>query len=308
MKGDSMKVASYRKIAAGIALALILLVSVTVLPSVPVEAHMPGAEPSPEFELESIVISDGVMEIEITIDDVGSYHNECEKEFKTQMLRKQGKSEAEIARIIEEEFAGADGLCPCSSFAFRAASLGISQVWGDEIPERSDIKVISYRPTTGATQCLQYITGTGAKVPSVTNKGELCLILPDGIEATDLSTANLMNLKKQPLGMESWNLIIVRKSTGEEFEVQVREDVFPKDFNELRTKKMQGTATPEETAEFMSQWAEVRNAFLTQPDWVLFEGIEEPEEPAPVGAIVFSSALVVAIIVGFIYSARGRRR
>jgi hypothetical protein len=134
------------------------------------------------------------------------------------------------------------------------------------------------------------------------------LILPDGTEATDLSTANLMNLKKQPLGMESWNLIIIRKSTGDEFEVQVREDAFPEGFNELRTKKMQGTATPDEEGLFMSQWAEVRDAFLTQPDWVLFEGIEEPEEPAPVGAIVFSSALIVAVIVGFVYSARGRRR
>jgi hypothetical protein len=146
MKGGSMKVASYRKITAGIALALMLLASMTVLPSFPVEAHMPGSEPSPEFELEPIIISDGGRQIEITIEAVGSYHNECEKEFKTQMLRKQGKAEAEIAEIIEEEFARADGLCPCSSFAFRASSLGISQVWGNEIPERGDIKVISHRP------------------------------------------------------------------------------------------------------------------------------------------------------------------
>jgi hypothetical protein len=134
------------------------------------------------------------------------------------------------------------------------------------------------------------------------------LILPDGTEATDLSTANLMNLKKQPLGMESWNLIIIRKSTGDEFEVQVREDAFPKGFNELRTKKMQGTATPDEEDLFMSQWAEVRNAFLTQPDWVLSQGTEEQDEPLPTAAIAFTSALIVAVIVGFIYSARGRRR
>jgi len=304
-----MKVNSYKKIAGGIALA-VMLAFLAALPAIPVAAHAPGAEPSPEFKLEPIVISDGGMEIEITIEDVGSYHNECEKEFKTQMLRKQGKTEAEIASIIEEEFGGADGLCPCSSFAFRAASLGISQVWGDEIPERGDIEVISHRPTTGATQCLQYITGTGAKVPNVTNKGELHLILPDGTEAADLSTANLMKLKKQSLGMDSWNLIIVRKSTGEKFEVQVREDVLPEGFNELRTKKMQGTATPDEEDLFMSQWAEVRNAFLTQPDWELFEGIEEPEEPLPIVAIVFSSALIVAIIAGFFYSysARGKTR
>jgi hypothetical protein len=55
-------------------------------------------------------------------------------------------------------------------------------------------------------------------------------------------------------------------------------------------------------------WEEVRNAFITQPDWELFEGVEEPEEPLPTVAIAFSGVLIVAVIVGFVYSARGRRR
>jgi hypothetical protein len=308
MKGDSMKVNIYRKTAGGIALALMLLASLTVLPAVPVEAHMPGAESPPEFELEPIVISDGGMEIEITIEDVGNYHNETMKEFKTQTLRKQGKTEEEIARIIEEEFAGATGICPCSSCAFRAASLGISQVWGDEIPERSDIKIISARPTPGATQCLQYITGTGPKVPNVTDKGELQMILANGTEVEDLSVPSLKKHAKN-MGIETWNFIIIRKSTGEQFEVQAVEDIFPEGFSELRDKvKVEGTASPAEIDEFRSMWEEVRDAFLTQPDWELFEGLEEPEEPLPTAAIVFSSALIVAITVGFIYSARGRRR
>ena len=66
-----MKVNSYKKIVGGIALALMLLASLTVLPAVPVEAHMPGANPPPEFELEPIVISDGGMQIEITIEGCG---------------------------------------------------------------------------------------------------------------------------------------------------------------------------------------------------------------------------------------------
>ena len=291
------------------ALTMVLLVSLVMpLAVTPVEAHMPGSSPPPEFELEPIVISDRGVEIEISIEDIGSYHNECMKEFKTKMLKKKGETDEEIAKVIEKEFAGATGTCPCTSFAFRAALLGISELWSDEIPERSDIKIITCRPTPGATQCLQYITGTGLKVPNVTNKGELRMILPDGTEVIDLSVPSLKKHMKG-MGIETWNITIMRKSTGEQFEVQAVEDIFPPGFEELRKKvKMEGTATQEEIGEFRTMWEEVRDAFLTKPDWELFEGIEEPEEPLPTAAIAFSGVLIILVIVGFIYSARGRRR
>ena len=272
----------------GIALVLLMLFSLSI-----VVAHMPGAKPSPEFELDSIVISDGGIEIEITIDEVGDYHNECMKKFKVKMLKKKGKTDEEIARIIEEEFAGTDGKCPCTSCAFRAVLLGMSEIWGDEMPEREDIKIITRRPTPGATQCLQFITGTGPNVPSVKSKGELHMSLADGTVVTDLSVPSLKKHMKD-MGIESWNFIIIRKSTGEEFEVQVKEDIFPEGFDELRKKvKMENTATEEEIDEFRTMWEEVRNAFLTLPDWELFEGIEKP---FPVSGAVFFSLLVIGLV------------
>lgn len=293
-----------KRILGSIGLVLMLLVSLMVPLAIPVEAHMPGTSPPPEFELEPIVISDGGTEIKMTIDDVGNYHNDCMKEFKTKMLKKKGKTDEEIVRIIEEEFAEATGTCPCTSFAFRAALLSISEVWGDEIPERSDIKIITRRPTPGATQCLQYITGTGSKVPNVTNKGELQMILADGTEVTDLSVPSLKKHMKG-MGIETWNITIVRKSTGEQFEVQAVEDIFPQGFEELRKKvKMEGTATPEEVDEFRAMWEEVRDAFLTLPDWELFEGVEEP---FPVGGAIFLGVLVIGLITGVSLS-RGRKR
>ena len=273
-----------------------------------VDAHMPGAKAPPAFELAPIVITDGGVEIEITIEDVGNYHNERMAEFKRNTLKKQNKTDEEIDKIIEKEFAGATGICPCSSCAFRAALLGISELWGDEIPERADIKFISRRPTPGATQCLQYITGTGPKVPDVTSKGELRLILPDGTEVTDLS---VKNLKKYMVDMDlgNWNFVIIRKSTGDEFEVQVKEGVIPEAFSELRKKvKVEKTATPEEIDEFRVQWEAVRDAFLTQPDWELFEGVEEPEESFPVGGAIFFSMLVIGLGLLLVLSIRGKAR
>ncbi len=295
----------------GIKVVAILLLCFVLLSaiSIPIEAHMPGADPPPEFELEPIVIDDGGTEIEITIDDVGNYHNERMKELKTKMLKKQNKTGEEIANIVEEEFAGVTGTCPCTSFAFRAALLGISELWGDEIPERSDIKIVTRRPTPGATQCLQYITGTGPKVPDVTSKGELQMILPDGTEVTNLTVPSLKKHMKD-MGIETWNIVIIQGSTGKEFEVQAVKDIFPggfERFEELRQKvKMEKTGTPEETAEFITQWEEVRNAFLTQPDWELFEGIEEPKEDVTSG-IIFLSILVACVVIGTVWYGKGKR-
>ena len=54
------------------------------------------------------------------------------------------------------------------------------------------------------------------------------------------------------------------------------------------------------------QWEAVRDAFLTQPDWELFEGVEEPEEAEPdvVGGAIFFSILVIALIslLALVYS------
>ena len=301
-----MKSIKNRRGMVGIAALTLALVASLVVPLVatPAQAHMPGASPPPEFDLEPIVITDGGVEIEIAIEDVGNYHNECMKELKTKMLKKQGKTDEEIARVIEQEFGGVSGNCPCNSFAFRSVLLGISEVWGDEVPERNDIKIITRRPTPGATQCLQYITGTGSKVPNVTNKGELRMILADGTEVTDLSVPNLKKHMKV-MGIETWNIIIVRKSTDEQFEVQAVEDISPEGFDELRRKvKMEGTATPEEAGEFRVMWEEVRDGFLTLPDWELFDGIEEP---FPVGGAIFLGVLVIGLITG-VSLGRGKKR
>ena len=284
--------------------ALVLLALSTAVISV--DAHMPGAKAPPAFELSPIAITDAGAEVEITIEDVGAYHNGRMIEVKRNMLKTQNKTDEEIDKIIEKEFAGATGVCPCSSAAFRAALLGISELWGDEIPERADIKIISRRPTPGATQGLQYITGTGPKVPDVTSKGELQMILPDGTEVTDLS---VKNLKKYMVNMDlsTWNFVIIRKYTGDEFEVQVKEGVHPESFFELRKKvNVDRTASPEEIDEFRGKWEAVRDAFLTQPDWEIFEGVEEPEEEEPdlVGGAAFLSILVIGLILllGLVYS------
>jgi len=278
--------------------------------SLSIEGHMPGARPPPKFELESIVIDDGGTVIEITIDDVGNYHNDRVKDMKRKMLKKQHPdwTDEEINNKIEEEFAGADGKCPCTSCAFRAVLLGISMIWGDEIPKRDDIKIISYLPTPGSCHCFQYITGTGPKIdPVPKTKGEFHIILPNG---TEITNKNMENLRKYGvnINIDNWKFIIYRKSTGEYFIVDVKDDLFPDDFFELRRKVKYGipaAATEEEVDRFRSEWEEVRNAFLTKPDWELFEGIEAPKKDVTSG-IVFLSILGTCVVIGIVRYAKGK--
>ena len=85
--------------------------------------------------------------------------------------------------------------------------------------------------------------------------------------------------------------------------------MIPEGFFELRKKvKVEKTATPEEIEEFRTQWEAVRDAFLTQPDWELFEGVEEPEEEEAdvVGGAIFFSILVIGLGLLLVLSLRVR--
>ena len=92
--------------------------------------------------------------------------------------------------------------------------------------------------------------------------------------------------------------------------VDVKDEVFPDDFFDLRRKVRYGIpeeATEEEVDRFRSEWEEVRNAFLTKPDWELFEGIEEPKEDVTSG-IIFLSILGICAVIGVIWYVKRKRQ
>ncbi|RLE49487.1 MAG: hypothetical protein DRJ31_04765 [Candidatus Methanomethylicota archaeon] len=249
-----------------VVIALMFLLALSAA-AVSVDAHVPDTRPPPKFELKPIVVSDAGTEVEITIYDVANYH---------------------ASRVNKKP-----QICVCLACAFRATQLGISKIWGEEIPARDDLIIISRLPTPGSRDCFQYVTGTGPNIETKT-KGEFKIVLPDGTEVTDMSNKNLKKLSKD-ITLDNFKFTICRKSTGECFEVVVKEGVFPEDFFELRKKVKFGVpeeATSEEIALFKSKWADVRDKFLTLPDWELFEGVEAP---FPVGGAMLFSALVVGL-------------
>lgn len=291
MRNEKSKVQSGKSPLKAVAIVALVLMALSTA-VISVDAHMPGAEAPPEFELEPIVIDDGGTEVEITIEDVGNYHGQ---------------------------------MCVCTCCAFRATQLGLSEIWGAEIasgedvdastsattlfPTREDIRIISRLPTPGSRDCFQYVTGTGPGLETNT-KGEYKIILPDGTEVVNMSNKNLKKVSKSNTP-DNFRFDVCRISTGECFEVVVKEGVFPDDYFELRKKVKFGipeNATDEEKALFKSEWEETRDKFLTSPDWELFEGVEEPEEPFPVGGAIFFSILVIGLGLLLGLSLRGKAR
>lgn len=233
-------------------------------------AHMPGAAPMPEVDLGPIVVSDGGVPVEITIDDVAVYHGEME-----------GKE---------------PDACICCACMYRVLLSGISELWGDEIPERSDIGVQSRLVSNGALHTAWLVTGTGPGMDPA-SAGQLTLVDPSGSILTDYSKEARMKIAKNRC-FEDYEFVITRFSTGKSVTLTVRDDIFPDSFLELRKAvKVDQTATEAETAEFLAQWESLRDDLLQKPDYELFNEIEPPEEEEPdiVGGGIFLALLCIAV-------------
>jgi len=145
-------------------------------------------------------------------------------------------------------------ICPCMIAGFRATQLAISQLWKDEIPKRGDFRIISAYPGQGSQDAFEFIT-------RAKTRKDFTLELPEG---TDLEN----------ITMENWAFILIRKSTGEQIKIWVKEEVFPggsEEFFDLRKKvKFERTATPEEKETLKSTNQELRKVLINLPVDKLF--------------------------------------
>lgn len=233
-------------------------------------AHMPGAAPMPEVDLGPIVVSDDGVPVEITIDDVAAYNGEME-----------GKE---------------PDACVCCACMYRVLLSGIHELWGDEIPGRSDIGVESRLVSNGALFTAWLVTGTGPGMDPA-SAGQLTLVAPDGSVLTDYSKEARMKIAKNR-NHDDYRFVVTRLSTGESISLSLREEAFPEGFLDLRKKvKVDQTASAEEAAVFLAQWETLRDDLLQKPDYELFNEIEPPDEEKPdvVGGGVFLGLLCIAV-------------
>jgi hypothetical protein len=203
------------------------------------------------------------------------------------LIKDSGGTEEEVTLDTVKDLHG--HLCICGAAAFRAASVALAQLYDeDEIPARGDVDVKYYHPGKAHKQVMEHLFGA--------------------------EHVAIEKLHPQKLNRENFVYEFTRLSTGESYVVRLAEGVMPQEFTDLRYAVNgfengwhQDEPTQEMKDAFADVYADVFATFLQAADWELYEGIEQPEEPAPVGAIAFSAGLLVLMGVGFIYSAKTKR-
>jgi len=139
-------------------------------------------------------------------------------------------------------------ICPCVVIGFRVTQFAISQLWKDKIPKRKDFKIISEFPGQGSQDAFEFIT-------RAKTRGDFILELPEGTDAENISLDNCI-------------FIIIRKSTGKQIKIWLREEVFPdgseKFFNLRKKAKFDKMATEKEKEKFRSAKQELKQRFI---DW-----------------------------------------
>ena len=137
----------------------------------------------------------------------------------------------------------------CATVAFRATQLAISKLWKDEIPRREDFKIISAFPGKGSQDAFEFIT-------RAKTRKDYTLRLPKGTSLPNIS-------------MDNWAFTFIRKSTGKQIKVWLKEKVFPggsEEFFRLRKKvRFEKTATPEEKKAFESAKQELKKRLIRLP-------------------------------------------
>ena len=168
--------------------------------------------------------------------------------------------EEELLKISLEDVGKYHGdICPCVVIGFRVTQFAISQLWKparpleegagrDEIPKRKDFRIISKFPGQGSQDAFEFIT-------RAKTRGDFILELPEGTDAANISLDNCV-------------FIIIRKSTGKQIKIWLKEEVFPEGsekFFDLRKKaKFDETATQKDKEAFEAAKQELKQRFM---DW-----------------------------------------
>ncbi len=183
--------------------------------------------------------------------------------------------------------------CICVVGAFRVTQAAINVLYGkDEAPKQGNLTVVYHHPGIGHKQVFEHI------------------LTPEYVVYEKTGNPQYMT-------MDHWVYKFTRTDTGDVFETQIKEGMISKDFFALRYEVdgfekgwHEDKPTDQEESGFAVAYTETLANLLTLPVWELYTGVEQPEEseePAPVAAIIFCGALIILIVLGFIYSARVKR-
>ncbi|WP_164997896.1 CbiX/SirB N-terminal domain-containing protein [Methanolobus psychrotolerans] len=141
--------------------------------------------------------------------------------------------------------------CLCGITAYRSSLEAFShkQVWSD-VPLRGDISITSAHPSDGHEELFLYILGNLHE--------DYTVDVPDGTNITYIRPENYV-------------YTFVQKSTDNSATVSVKDEVFPENMYELRTKALLGAASKEEKQAFQLLKSIMQERMAYSPSDELFE-------------------------------------
>lgn len=210
-------------------------------------AHPHDDGDAPDVNLPPIVLAEDGRMVSITLDDMALYFAELE-----------GRDNPHIG-------------C-CMVVTYRAFAAGISEIWGDGIPERSDIEYTSALVSRGSVRSAKYLTGNFEDM-NPAYRGKAWFTGADGSLISD-PKQNDLQWGSRERTIDSYRFTMTRISTGESVTLTFADHVFPEGYFDTRRKvEVEETASPEEILRFAEEYALVGERYRERSDAWLFNEI-----------------------------------
>jgi hypothetical protein len=131
-------------------------------------------------------------------------------------------------------------VCPGATIAYRGVQYGIRLLYGNEIPDRNDLVVVSRTPAAGVKDFLDFFMKG--------DKPSMRTLPPPGMQ----------------MSRDGFIFTVMRRSTCEAVELPLNHAFFPPEFFSLRKKNQENTITEDERGRFHACMKNiVRASFLT---------------------------------------------
>ncbi len=162
----------------------------------------------------------------------------------------------EVVITLADAFEYHDHPCPGVCVGFRALTHAIELLWGETIPERDDLVVFSRGPMSGVLDIFNLATYGDLKAKA---------------DAVTQATSGPSIPKGMTAGRDKFRFTIIRKSTGDAVDIELKKDLFPKDFFSLKKKIKSEKASDAEKEQMDAYKREMVRTFPAMPVTELFE-------------------------------------
>jgi len=150
------------------------------------------------------------------------------------------------AITLQQAFAFHGHTCPAMTTAYRALQHGIQALYGDTVPSRQDLLVISLTPAGGAKDLLDLLM-----------KG-------NDVNSKTWAPPGMVN------DLDGFKIMIIKKSSSEAVDVKINPANFPADYFQLKEKARNNTITTEEKGRLNNYLKKILIGSATTPADLLF--------------------------------------